>query len=925
MLTLFVWSPFSFALNNCIGKNKTIAPSPKTYTDSGGNVQDTAPWTAWKALYPITTTPPPTTNLDWRDRQNWGCCANLILNATTKVCEDPSMSDDSSYAKCTGHSDCSNIEYGCFNMREDDMFHTDSEDQAVIDAMAAKEIEFDAQQDTLTSDPKGPGLACIRDMECTTNKCGEDFRCSENKICRMAGKDSDGNFETAPGNIKCEYPLGKGADNKCGDACQNCFSGLLGTIAVEPIAATQCQFKLTSSVVGLDEKYIKKHAKLAVVTARSMEWLFATASSANHHDCLYTMEFLRDTTKNIVEQRREILKNFNTKYLAMEAKFKLINESVEGDQTPITTYCSSVPTTRSIVAQRKATGYDTLCNMFYRNTILKEYEEAMKLYTDSLLTMSETYADQVFSWSAEDKSWTMGNIRYGRESGETVPRNCRSGKKKKIKKRWAQRYKVKGTDNNNKSVIDIPGVSEYISLMNPENCAPVSFKQWKYWLLDPLLPGGYNQNVSFGNYGHGGDGDSTDRRRKLSGDDGYNEIYDGFKPRINAFYASLPKDIAADQFIYEPEILSSYEERGCLGKIDDPSCANLKSFLGSVQDTAFAQMIAYSAHAGKRYKYYFLSPQTWRRKLFRRLKVDLTNLREYYPASVTLRTEQNICLDRVIKYIEQDFNTTTTTAGAASGAASGATSGTLQSNNYYGSGGLNSLPNAGGNQSAFNPTSGNNNVNSNNNGLGGSNNVAYNASSLMTNGLSGSNGNLSGISGAGSISSISDGKQAARIKEMLKENKSAMAKGTDLAKMEQEFRKSLGNSSILRGGGGGPSSNSSNSSSGTKNSLDKEVVVKGDSQNKPNGADANSAGGNGGSNNPNYGAYGSSDGSNSSSQAGKRDSTGLSADEQQTILNEVERNKKKLKSDEYSSLFEIISNGYKRNLFNVFGSKKEID
>jgi hypothetical protein len=74
----------------------------------------------------------------------------------------------------------------------------------------------------------------------------------------------------------------------------------------------------------------------------------------------------------------------------------------------------------------------------------------------------------------------------------------------------------------------------------------------------------------------------------------------------------------------------------------------------------------------------------------------------------------------------------------------------------------------------------------------------------------------------------------------------------------------------------------------------------------------------------NNNAYGANAGGATTNAAGI-DSTGLSAEEQQAILDNAARNKSKLKNDEYTSLFEIISNSYKQNLIKVFGSKKEID
>ena len=70
LLVIFLfWSSLSMALNfnySCIGKNDTIAPNPKTYTDSDGNTQDTEEWKAWKNGHS-----------NYAVSQNWSCCDKL--------------------------------------------------------------------------------------------------------------------------------------------------------------------------------------------------------------------------------------------------------------------------------------------------------------------------------------------------------------------------------------------------------------------------------------------------------------------------------------------------------------------------------------------------------------------------------------------------------------------------------------------------------------------------------------------------------------------------------------------------------------------------------------------------------------------------------------------------------------------------------
>src|SRR5688572_17369439 len=94
ILSILGWSHTSEAFNfNCIKKNMTTAPSPKTYKDSDGNEHDTDAWKAWKDAHS-----------DWAARQNWGCCDKLVHNSSTRVCEDKSLQDDT-LKQCKNHGE----------------------------------------------------------------------------------------------------------------------------------------------------------------------------------------------------------------------------------------------------------------------------------------------------------------------------------------------------------------------------------------------------------------------------------------------------------------------------------------------------------------------------------------------------------------------------------------------------------------------------------------------------------------------------------------------------------------------------------------------------------------------------------------------------------------------------------------------------
>ena len=161
------------------------------------------------------------------------------------------------------------------------------------------------------------------------------------------------------------------------------------------------------------------------------------------------------------------------------------------------------------------------------------------------------------------------------------------------------------------------------------------------------------------------------------------------------------------------------------------------------------------------------------------------------------------------------------------------------------------------------------------------------------------------------------------------------AKGKKLSEMRD-----LGNVGASGKGGGASSGSgsgngaSSNSGSGNfkKSFLDSEASDLGKAATTTAGADsgAKAAAGSGAGNN---GAgmtsvYGAASGSGDSAGTGSgasADATGLSAEEQQAMLDSANRDKNKLKPNEYDSLFGIIHKAYGRNLIHLFGAKKEIE
>ena len=916
MLILLVCSSLSHAVfDSCIGKDKKVAPSPKTYTDSDGKTQDTDAFKAWRDAEGVA----------WSARQDWGCCTKLELNAATSVCEDKSLVD-SSQQKCTtlgSPTECSDNK-GCFPLRDDDMFTTD--DPAQEDAMAQKEAKYDEQQNSLgDKDPKAAGDSCYRNMECESYNC-KNFECiAPDNICRLAG---DG--EVAVGGINCEEPLTKDAANsKCGDSTVPYYTGLLGDILVgQKSGGTRCEFQLYPQGTGggkdasgtvLGAQQIEGAVNLAIKTIRSMEWLYSTPSNPDHKDCLFTRFYMKTKLNEVIDERKEILRIYNVNIVAVEENFKQISLAQLEDKTSVGTLCS-LPgggfevTTNHDIASRKSTGLDFLCYMKERNSVYLDYETRMKAYADKLHHYIKLYTDTVFTWGAQSKSWTTGDKSYS--YGD---RGCRDWTDwhKKIKRRWSERYKVRGKQDSNKSIVDKKGVTEYLKFVG-EGTSP--FTKGNFFLLDPQMPGGWDNGLKFGDFG-----DSRNLNgkfdRKLHGDSGLDKIYDKFEDRLKAFLLTLRKDSPADNFILEPEIRGSYEMRGCMDKLDDPKCIRLKKYVDDLKDFAFAQFLAYSRHDKKKYKYFFLSPGTWRRKLFSRYDVDLINLQKYYEAlsgPTGLRKKQNKCLEDMISALNRDF---ATTEGVGLGTGN-SNYYTPPQSNFLGAGnhGANyNKPKIKKNNLDPKSFSFNSNVNS------------FKATDNAVGSLSSNNGAGSGeVDGA----YIGTGAMASRLKAIEIANANAIAKGVDLAGKEKELRDNIAKSGLMSGGGGlagrGGEASPSNaaSSSSYKATLGDENEMKGAKSTGSNKGH-NSMGASQGSKAGNLSGIsgGSSSGQTSGSESGSQgaDSSGMSDEEKDRMSANYDRSKGEYKTKEDDTLFQVLSKTYVRNLDKILTRKKKLE
>jgi hypothetical protein len=538
----------------------------------------------------------------------------------------------------------------------------------------------------------------------------------------------------------------------------------------------------------------------------------------------------------------------------------------------------------------------------------------MKAWLGEVSQFLDAYNKTVFTWEEDKKNWTLADKTY-----KWQDRGCRDwwDCHQKIKRRWGKRYKVRGAHRVNTDIVERQGVvPTYLNILD----ARTKLNSGKYYLLDPLMPGGWNQNVDFEKYGRSRWLNGDDDRYLNDGNDGYIKIFQNMTPRFQAFYKSLRvgDDIKVDQYIYEPELVGAYKNRGCIEKLSDPKCGEFTTLMTQIQEVAFAQMLAYSYHSKKKYKSYYKIDGTLRRVLFERYLTDYNNLGLYYTALSGpggLRDKQNVCLQRVLDDLNgKDFN------GEGQGISEGG-------NNYYNPTNTDYMGGNSGPKNYIKPQ-----VKSN---LGSP--IKFNLNSIsMSMKSSGFKDDASNSSsaGSGSIGDASSNALAARVKEMQDANSKAATKGVNLSAKENELKKELMTSGLgsstsgasARSGGAG----SLNSAGASKaNQSGDQSSDQGTSSEDEKSKDKNSAIGaatQGAGGGPGVLGIASGSGSGSDSgndQNGSSNPSGLSDEEKEMMAANYDRNKSDYKPNEEDTLFKVLSKTYMRSLDKILQRKKK--
>lgn len=902
---LFVSQVFAGSFNyKCIGKNLTIAPSSKTYTDPTGTAQDTDEWKAWKK-----------SRSDWPASQHFSCCESLVLDGRT--CTDPSPQNPN-LMSCKNDGGCPTGQ-GCYLLRQQDLVSIKPSEEAPplqpIPENSEKIQDKSAKGVDKTFKPQGLQSSCYMDQECESYKC-ENFKCVENKICREADLD-----EEARGSVNCEEPLTKdSATSKCRDASVNLAILGLSRVNVQQEQGLQCQFKVEGMDLNnqlVNQKELTSYIHTALKTLRGMEWLFATASGPNEIECQFALQYLRDKMKGLVEKRKVILKEFNTKTLMLESNYEKLLAAKKDDYTQFVTLCSSggegsyETTTAHDVALRKASGKDFLCYMLVRNKTFQKYEQDMKAWLAEVSQFIDAYNKTVFTWDSSSLEWRIADEKY-----VYFDRTCRGYydskyqwfewiKRVKVWGRWGTAYSVSGTQPINAEIVNGQGVvPAYLNLLN----AKAKLNSRWYLLYDPLLPGGQKFSKygvpllysSFGNYmRHLGD-----TSRWIGEDHGFKTIFQNMTPNFHSFYKSLRlgDDIKADQYIYEPELVNAYQNRGCIEKLSDGKCVDFKNLMNQIQEVAFAQMLAYSYHTDYWLYNYYKRKGTLRRVLFERYLTDYNNLGLYYTAlsgAGGLRDKQNICLQKVLDDLNsEDFN----------GNGVGLTEGSFQ---YYNPTDKNYMVGISGQKNNVKPQ-----VKKNS---GQPVKTQFNSMSMSMK-SSGVKDAVSTSSKAGSVEmeDASARVLAARVKEMQETNSLAKAQGINVSERENELKKEIMNSGL----GSASSGASAPSSSAFKSPHEDKVQGEGATVSSPSqDAELNTG---------NFGLAGARRSRSDSGRSQNSESvnpSGLSDEEKEMMAANYDRNKSDYKPNEEDSLFKILSKTYMRSLDKILHrkNKSEVD
>jgi|GEM_PF-4267078 len=841
------------------------------------------------------------------------CCQDLVPNPHTLKCDMPVISDPT-MTSCTNDSNCSGGT-GCYPQRGTDLFSNLS---AVEDEQSLEEgaTLMDAQIETLEDeDPRPLGAACVHPRQCESYSCSSDKKCVEVKVCRFADVD-----EFAPGDVKCGKDLIKTPANIC-KPDPSVMPEDDDTVEFEQ--GPSCQFNI--------KKETAEKAQRAMKSLRAMEWLFATNDFTNEESCLGINDIMKnEVALPLSNKRKELLGSFSTVLKGIETDFQTLVTAKElGNQVVTVHLDETLPA--SALATRQTSGYDSLVMLLRRNVLFQDYEsQMMNQLSDASIKVSGL-ATEMAKWKEKDQSWNLGTRTMGyrpcKPNWEYWFLKWKPFKLKKTKNRVANIYVVKGTAQNNRAAITKSEVANHIKLIYRDSNALASFVgSPNYYLLDPIMR---KSPLDFGDFGWETKIDDIllkifvtpfFRVKKdplnLTGNKQHHlsAIYDRTGPHIKDYIKNLKTNSDQKDFVYDPELVNS-SAKDCLdpNNTNNADCDLYTAYLKELQDEAFAQWFAFSAHKKSKYKSYFNKQNTGRIKLLEKYASDLSLMVNYYNEVLKQREIQNECIERVIHGLDD--------SGILG------SNGGLEEGNYY------------------DPSTGTPGAGSSTPGSGSASAVRNKLTRTkfsfnLAGGMNSSNGgktNLDKVDKSGTQSQSANVRQsalallAARKENIKKANASASSNGVNVGDRQKDYKEivesvnkqsklgtlgSVASTGAGNGSGissfGGNKSISVGSGEGSKAQDDADNSKKDLMTSIPQATiDMNQNQG-----------YGGNSISETTQEGETQNPEGLSDSDRERMLSEYERNKKDYKSSEEDDLFGKVSKAYVRNLDKVLKKKK---
>lgn len=840
-----------------------------------------------------------------------GQCAVPTPTQNYTVCADPVAPNKLSLTQCPL---VSGMQQGCYPQREENVFPDPADNSS----------QPESNNDEARSDD---GDACKLNSHCESFRCepktagSSEKVCRERLVCRLA-EVGEVILPNINPDTACEAGSKAGIEKDQETSAnqrvcvQNPDRQISPSIASNLFKANQCSYQILPDM--------KNRRIVAMTTVRAMEFLFAHAEN----DPMRVREYLREkVAKPLYEKRKTALFEFNLKLKNIEADELLIKTASKTSEKLI-----KIHETESLkekeLAIRRASGKDAIKIMKRRNELSMAFETAMYLALSEASKNMKPLAENMAKWRAKDKKWTIAE-------GETRFKDISSGKK--IQKSYASRHRVKPkTAFNNNEVFNKSGVSSFFQLLAEGGSANALPKK-KFYLLDAPFPkGGGN---SFGQPGN------EQNNLTGTGKDALSNIHDSFRAKIADYYRGI-KPGATPDFVFEPELVN-LGEKNCLDQlvkaptapvsvtpvgtaaVQPTACTSFNTFVDGLQDTAFAEFIAFSAHKSGKYKKFFEKEGTLRRRLVKTLDVELQNLTKYYEELKINRLAQNGCYDRAYGYIESHMKDGDTNkeviTDRPTGGANGGKLASGSSRNQIGSAG--EISGLAGSEGSGNNQAFNNSQNSRNQKVSSpdfSLPSLSNTNSTMVGNQSSSQASSASGSEAGLAEAQAASSNAISRKKLTEENNLARAANPGAAEKRDKEIVLAYNS--LGAGLSGPGSSSSGSSEGSLSSLSGSAKLMDDEKKAASemesdlNADKNNSGT---SLNISEGQFASgpqAPGSSSESMA----KAAISDEDTDVMMANLERTRSQYDAKEEDELFDKVSKAYVRNLDKVL-KRKSLD